>query len=80
MIILSLKIYLTKFSQVQVLRSYLRPNCLGASLGYYAGPIVYYSLILLIDWFSQHVNASRIILDLGVRELRTLYVHVYIFM
>ena len=33
----------------------------------------------LFDWLQWHINSSRVILCLDVRELRSLYIHVYIF-
>ena len=33
----------------------------------------------LIDWFLRHVNPSRIILCLELKELCSLHVHIYIF-
>ena len=33
----------------------------------------------LIDWLKRHVNPSGVILCLDVRELRTLYIYIFIF-
>ena len=33
----------------------------------------------LIDWFQQHIDQSRVISCLEVRESHTLYLHIYIF-
>ena len=33
----------------------------------------------LTDWFERHINPSRVISYLEVRELRLLYIQIYIF-